>query len=167
MSEPVATIIAAVIGAIGTLLITKFDDIVNIFKKKSRRVDGTWDGESYWIISEPDKPFDLTKDIKENRLQDKYSVTIKQRGDKIKATMIETDVTEGRFKNTYIWKGKIINDYFMYTCKCEKKEIFLISNAMLYIHAGGQKMTGYFIANGGATTTFRTWVGFAELNKRI
>ncbi|MCX5653245.1 MAG: hypothetical protein NTY65_01125 [Planctomycetota bacterium] len=159
-------IIAAIISALAVLLAARFEDIVDLIRGKARKIGGEWDGNSFWIIYKPDQPFIPERDQKQDRFVDKYTVRIKQTGRRVKAVMTETEVPQGMQKTSFAWTGKVIGDYLMYQCRCENANRFMISCAMLYIHAGGDKMSGYFIANGGATTASRTWVGYAELSRR-
>ncbi len=165
------TITAALIGLSGviiTLLVTKFDDIVSLFKKSPRDISGIWEVLSYeisygaYIVDEPPH-------IKhEPTLLSKSIVTIKQRGIKFEGAMKETDVfQEGVRKVRYKWTGKIINDHIVYESVCEEQEAAMRSTAMLFIDARGQKMNGYFVAtSGGQKAPLRTWVGYAILTKK-
>lgn len=161
-----AEIVAALIGAIAAVLAARFEDITDLIRGRARKVEGVWEGESYRVAFKPDEPFDPKKEPKESRLVDKYTVSIKQTGRRVKGVMTETHVALDGRKATLAWKGRVLGDYLLYECECEDEERFLISNAMLYLHASGDKMSGYFVANGGATTPSRTWVGFAELKRR-
>ena len=163
MTDPWATVIAAVIGVFGTLIAKKFDLITYLFKREARKVSGGWEGESYWVISDPEKPFNPKIETREKRFQVKYTVAIKQMGRKISGTMTETETQNRDQKDNYKWTGKVNGDYLIYDCTSENPEHFLISSAMLFIHASGRKMSGYFIANGGASMPSRVWVGYAEL----
>lgn len=167
MSDAWATIIAALIGVISTVFVTKFEDILMWFKRPLN-IAGIWDGETYEltygseIITEPPVIQHTPT------LRSKYIVTLKQRGEKFEAEMVETEVfEEGLKKSKYTWKGKIVKDYAIYESTCDNAETFLRSSAMLYIHARGQKMTGYFVATSGEKAPLRTWVGFVILNRKI
>lgn len=166
-----STITAALIGLSGviiTLLVTKFDDIVALFKKSPRNISGTWEGQSFgvsygsYLVDEPPH-------IKqEPMLLSKYIVTITQRGSKFKAAMAETEVfQEGVGKVRYAWKGEITHDYVVYESVCIDRETAMRSTAMLFIDARGQKMNGYFVAtSSGQKAPLRTWVGYAILTKK-
>jgi len=165
------TITAALIGLAGviiTLLATKFDDIISLFKRPSRNISGTWEGQSFevsygsYLVDEPPH-------IKhEPTLLSKYIVTITQRGSKFTAKMSETEVfQEGVGKVRYTWKGEIINDHVVYESICLDRETAMRSIAMLFIDARGQKMNGYFVAtSGGQKAPLRTWTGYAMLVKK-
>jgi hypothetical protein len=161
-----AEIIAALIGAIAAVLVARFDDIADLIRGKARKAAGEWEGESYRVISKPDEPFDPQKQPRGSRLVDKYTVSIKQTGRRVQGVMTETHVVGDGRKLTLEWKGKVVGDYLIYECSCPDPERFLISTPLLFLHAGGDKMSGYFVANGGATTPSRAWVGFAELKRR-
>lgn len=166
MNEPVAIIIAALIGAIGTFVASKFDTLLNLFKTTNRNISGTWEGKSYYILNPPNSRSIMKEKFSDDDVIGKYIVTIKQRGEKITGTMVETEVIKDWIKTNYHWNGKILSEYLSYSCIHEDKAKFLISNAILFIHPGGHKMTGYFIANAGADYPFRTWIGYAELTKQ-
>lgn len=74
MTEPVAIIIAALIGVIGTLVATKFDEIVNLLRRPSQNITGEWEGESYKISYGPDVATEPPQIRHEPTLMDKYVV---------------------------------------------------------------------------------------------
>jgi len=160
MSDPLATVIAALIGAIGTIIATKFDDIKNFFQKPSQKIAGEWEGISYARINDPRSQGNPDEPL------DKYTISITQTGEKIKAEMIETEVAAGYQKRKYIWKGKIVSNYFVYESTCDDPSSFLISSAMLYIYPGGRRMSGFFIANSRPGSSESMWIGYAELLKK-
>ena len=56
MTEAWAAIIAAIIGVIGTLLVTKFDDIVSALRGSPRNVAGVWEITSYHVDTASEAP---------------------------------------------------------------------------------------------------------------
>ncbi len=166
MPEGLPTIIAALIGVIGTLVVTRFDDIVMLFRKPLN-ITGVWEGETY-EIGGPFIDKEPPKFHQEPCKKSKYIVTIKQRGEKFTAEMLEIEVfEEGLQKTNYKWDGKIIKDYIVYDSVCENKQTFLQSTSMLFIHPRGQKMSGYFVATSSSRSPLHTWVGYAILKRKI
>jgi hypothetical protein len=158
-SEAWAAIIAAVIGVIGTILATKFDDIAGILRRPLRKVAGDWDSISHRVSIEPDKPSEL-------HYESKQVVTLTQKGDKVKGVWIQTEVREGHVPYKFHLKGRIAGSYFLYESTAADSERFMISSAMLYMHPGGREMFGYFIANGGRNDPKGTWIGYTELKRK-
>ena len=164
------TIIAALIGLTGviiTVLITKFDEISTLFRKPSRNISGIWEGESFEITYGPEIT-QIPPIIKREPVPlDKYIITLKQRGDKINAEVIETVVfAEGVKTNRFKWTGKVVKDYFIYESVAENPKTFMRSTAMLFINSHGNKMEGYFVATTSSASPIRTWVGCAVLTRK-
>jgi hypothetical protein len=90
-SEALASIIAAIIGVLGTLLITRFDDVMTVFRKAPRDISGTWEGQSFEISYSSNIVNEPPLIEHEPTLLDKYIVTVKQRGTKFTAIMKETE----------------------------------------------------------------------------
>lgn len=165
------TVTAALIGLSGviiTLLVTKFDDIVALFKKSPRNISGTWEGQSFEVSYGANITSEPPHIDHEPTLLDKYIVAIEQSGTKFTATMNETEIfQDGAEKLRYKWKGKVLNDYIVYESICLDRETAMRSTAMLFIDARGRKMNGYFVAtSGGQKAPLRTWVGYAMLTKK-
>lgn len=164
------TIIAALIGLVGvivTVSIAKFDDISALFRKPSRNLSGIWEGESYEVTYGSEIVELPPVIIHEPILLDKYIVTIKQRGEKIEAEMVETAVfVEGIKTAKFKWTGKVVKDYVIYESISEGTNTFMRSTAMLFINAHGNKLEGYFVATTGSKSPIRTWVGCAILTRK-
>jgi hypothetical protein len=152
MSE---NIIVAIIGIIGTLVVTKFDDIVNLFRKPARDIKGVWDGKTFPVI--------------DGKIQEKatseYSVELKQNGEKISGTMTQSKVSKDT-PSVFKWSGKILNEYFMYDSLPSADTKFFISSGLLHIHPAGEKMSGYIVANSQPDESQRTRIRFTELTRR-
>lgn len=157
--EAWAAIIGAMIMAVGTIIASVIKNNINIFKSSSRKIDGEWDGISYRINNNPDQQ-------SEKIFECKQIVTIKQKGTKIKAEMLQTKLkNKNHVPQKFNWSGRLVGEYFIYETSALKKQLFLISNAMLYVHPNGNEMYGYFIANGGRSDPKRTWIGYTEMKK--
>jgi hypothetical protein len=154
MTEAWAAIIAAVIGVIGTVLATKFDDVVNLFRRPSRKIAGDWSGSLTTVDTDPENY---------DPLEIEYTLTIAQTGITVKATMVETRVSKGREPYKHTWKGKVTNDFLIFQSSCDKPERFMVAAGLLHISATGQRMRGYYAANAGAKASSRTLVGYTEL----
>lgn len=156
MSEAWAAIIAAIIGSIGTILATKFDDIASLFRRSIRKISGEWRGTLRTVDtgSEGFYPFEA-----------EYDLVIKQAGKKIKAQVIETKVTEGFKPDKYNWKGKVVSDYLVLEGYSEQPEQLLVLSGTLHISPTGRKMRGYLAGNASSRVSSRTWVGYTELEK--
>jgi len=152
MSE---NIIVAIIGIIGTLVVTKFDDIVNLFRKPTRDIKGVWDGKTFPVI--------------DGKIQEKatseYSVELKQKGEKISGTMTQSKVSKDT-PSVFKWNGKILNEYFMYDSLPSVDTKFFISSGLLHIHPAGDKMSGYIVANSQPDESQRTRIRYTELTWR-
>ncbi|MFQ5825262.1 MAG: hypothetical protein ACE5JB_14560 [bacterium] len=159
MTSAWATIIAAVIGVVGTMIITKFDDIISLFRRNEIEIEGDWDIVSYKIQYENDS-------LQNKNWTGEYTVRIKQNGKKISGEMRATKVTESMQLFDYKWKGRIKGSYLVYQSDGKEMTHFLLSTALLYIHTTGNKMSGYFVVASGHDEPERTWVGFTELKKR-
>ena len=159
-SEAWVGIITAIISVLGTLITTKFDSIVDTLKKSPRKIAGTWEGVSYRINNDPN--------IQSEKIEEcRQIVEISQNGIRVKAKMTQTKARQLNHKLlTFDWIGKIEGDYLKYEANAQGDNFFLISNALLYIHPGGDKMYGYFVANGGKNDPKRTWVGYTEMIRR-
>lgn len=168
MSDALASIIAAVIGVLGTLLVTKWDDLISIFRSKPRDISGTWEGDSYEISYGPNITNEPPRIDHEPTMLNKYIVNVTQRGNKFTAIMNETETfTPGAEKVMYKWKGEIVNDYIIYESICLDSETSMRSTAMLFVEGRGRKMKGYFVAtSSGLKAPLRTWVGYAILTKK-
>jgi len=149
MSE---NIIVAIIGIIGTLVVTKFDDIVNLFRKPTRDIKGVWNGKTFPVI--------------DGKIQEKatseYSVELKQKGEKISGTMTQSKVSQDT-PSVFKWNGKILNEYFMYDSLPSADTKFFISSGLLHIHPSGDKMSGYIVANSQPDEPQRTRIRYTEL----
>ena len=163
------TVLAALIGLLGviiTVVITKFEEIILLFRKPSRNIAGIWEGESFEITygSDIDSIPPIIK--REPAPLDRYIVTLKQHGEKIEAEMVETTVfAEGGKTNKFKWTGKIVKDYVVYESFSENPKVFMRSTAMLYINSHGNRMEGYFVAT-TSSSPIRTWVGCAILTRK-
>ncbi len=51
--EAIAAIVAAIITAVGTIVATRFQDIVDLFRGSPRQISGEWDGETYTLDRGP------------------------------------------------------------------------------------------------------------------
>ena len=150
--EAWAAIIAALITAIGTLIATKFDEITQLLTRSSRDVTGDWT-----VVSER---------VGDGSWVGDYDLKLRQSGAKVKGEMSATRVEEGKKPHNYTWLGKIVGEYLMYECTCTTPGTFMISTGMLHVHAAGEKMTGYFVANRGSDKPNRNWLGSAELMRK-
>jgi hypothetical protein len=165
------TIIAALIGLAGvivTVLITKFEEITALFRKSSMSISGVWEGESYEITYGPETTGSPPIINHTPTILDKYIVTVKQRGEKFEAEMVETAVFKKNLvPRKYKWKGKMIKDYIVYDSDCEAPNTFYRSTAMLNINKQGNKLEGYFVAVSGSESISRPWVGFAIITRKV
>lgn len=147
-----AAIIAALIGAVGTLIATRLDDIVVLFQKKTRDISGDWQVESHkaddasWVGD--------------------YDLKLKQHGTKITGEMRATKVKEGFPLYNYAWSGDLHGEYLIYKCIGDEPQAFLISCGILRPDATGRSMAGHFIANAGAGKPTATWVGTTTLKRK-
>lgn len=167
MSDTVLAALIGLAGVIVTVAITKFEEIIALFRKPSRNISGIWEGESFEITYGSDI-VSIPPIIKhEPAPLDRYIVTMKQHGEKIEADMIETAVfAEGVKINKFKWTGKVIKDYVIYESFSENPKVFMRSTAMLNINSQGNRMEGYFVATTGSSSPVRTWVGCAILTRK-
>ena len=156
MSDAIATVLAAVIGVIGTIIVTKFDDISNFLRKPSRNISGEWAGSSFLVVDGK---------ISEQTTSE-FVVKITQKGEKIEGTMTQTRVSKDN-PSVFKWKGKILNDYLMYDSIPAGDTKFFISSGLLYIHPAGDNMNGYIVANARPEESQRTRIRFTELTRRV
>jgi len=154
MSEAGAIILAAIIGVIGTILATKFDDIVNLVQGSSRRISGEWKGTLRTVNAGTEDYY---------RFEAEYRVTIKQVGRKVRAQVIETKVTEGFQPDKYKWKGKVMGDYLIFEGHSKDPGQLIALTGTLHISPSGQKMRGYLVGNASTRVSSRIWVGYTDL----
>ncbi|KAA3616207.1 MAG: hypothetical protein DWQ05_10695 [Calditrichaeota bacterium] len=159
-----ASIIAAIIGVIGTIIASRFKEIKYGFRgmlgsSKYRNLRGTWDIKSFRVISE-------NGELKKGDWVGDYSIEIKQRGEIISGTMSAVKVLDHMDLYNYKWDGNIHGEYLTYGCTSTDPAYFMLSVGQLYIHSIGQKMSGYFVANSGHNRIDRNWVGYTELKRR-
>ena len=152
MSE---NIIVAIIGIIGTLVVTKFDDIVNLFRKPARNINGEWEGKSFPVVDGK---------IQENATSE-FIVKLTQQGEKVNGVMNQVKVSKDT-PSVFKWSGKILNEYFMYDSLPSADTKFFISSGLLHIHPAGEKMSGYIVANSQPDESQRTRIRFTELTRR-
>ena len=154
LTEAWAAIIAAVITGLFTLLATKYDDLKRLVTRASRDISGDWtvqserfhDGNWSWIGD--------------------YDLKIEQKGIRITGEMRATKVKEGMPLCTYKWTGTIHSEYLVYECINMAGGAFMISSGNLYLHADGRTIEGYFVANSGARSNERTWVGRTMIRRK-
>jgi hypothetical protein len=150
--EAWAAIIAALITAIGTLIATKFDEIVKTLRKTPIDVSGDWE-----VISER---------VADDSWIGGYDLRLKQSGMKVTGEMRAIKVKEGRELHNYSWSCKLLNEYLIYECVCTTSSTFMISSGMLYVHPDGQGMSGHFVANSGSVRHEPTWVGKSRVKRK-
>jgi len=160
--EAIAVIIAAAITAVGTIIATKFDLILDLVLRSARPVAGTWEGVSY-ILSLGPVDDTLTEQKRAPDIQ--YMATLKQTGKRITGTFTMTKAVDDISLYVQKYKGYIKNDYFAYECFTTQPEKFRLSAGLLHIHTSGNIMKGYFVTN-TARSQSRTIVGFTVMKKR-
>jgi len=154
MSEAWAAIVAAIISVTGTVLATKFDDVIDLVRGASRKIGGEWKGYLRTIDTglEGYYPF-----------ESEYGVTVKQTGRKIKAEVIETKVTEGFKPDRYHWRGRIVSDYLVIEGYSREPEQLLAISGTLHISPSGRTLRGHIAGNASSRSSSRTWVSYTEL----
>jgi hypothetical protein len=163
MPDATAVIIAALITALGTIIATHFAEIIDVFRPPSRRIEGDWEGDSYYLGH---GPLSDSEDEQPRTPETKYLADLKQRGSRISGTMVMTEATPGVFLYKHSYKGYVKGEYFIYEMNSTRPEQFRLSTAMLHISDSGDSMKGYFVANGGRRTPGTAFAGYTIMRKR-
>ncbi len=163
MPDATAVIIAAIITALGTIIATHFAEIIDVFRPPSRRIEGDWDGDSYYLGHGPISDMDNDQP---RPPETKYIADLKQRGSKISGTMVMTAAAPGVFLYKHSYQGYVKGDYFIYEMNSTKPEQFRLSTGILHISNSGDSMKGYFVANGGRRIVGSTFVGYTVMRKK-
>jgi len=152
IDQALAAIVAAIITAIGTLIATNFEQIVQLLRKSPRNVTGDW-----LIVSER---------VSNKTEVGEYYLRLKQSGLKVKGEMTAIRVRESGKLHNHKWTGKVMGEYLMYECLGTDPGTFMISSGLLYIHPDGEGMDGYFVANRGFESPDPAWVGYTRLQRK-
>ena len=155
-TESLVTIVAAVLSALITALIARLDDILNLFQRSARKIEGDWEGYSWLHPGGTDD----TWDEKTAQPDMKYLFTLTQRGQKVKGFMTIIDPPEFAARGKLKLSGKITGDYLVHQTQNINPDQFRLSTSMLSIHTDGKTMDGFFVANGGARDRYRVFSGF-------
>lgn len=155
MTDSVATVVAAIITAIMALIAARFDDIVDLLRKPSRNIKGTWDSRSFEIIAGKTQ----------GDLRSESVVKLTQRGAKVRGVLTQVKVSRDT-PAVFRLSGKVLNDYFSCDSRTAEKTKFFISSGLLYIHPSGDEMSGYIIANSQPDSAQRTRIRYIELTRR-
>lgn len=156
-------VIAAVLSALVTALVTRLDDILDILNRSTRRIDGDWEGCTYLNPGDIRNTWDettTTPDIK-------YTLSLTQRGRKVKGTWTITDAPAKYAERKQTIKGEIINDYLMYEMHSISPEHFRVSTTLLCMDSSGQEMDGFFVANGTSKAPYSVCAGFTKMKKKV
>jgi hypothetical protein len=156
MSEAWAVVIAAVVGAIGTIIATKLDDVVDLFRGSSRQIAGEWKGWLRTVDTGPESYY---------AFEGEYSARMRQAGRKVRARVVETRVSEGFDCDRYFWQGRVVGDYLILEGYSNRPEEMMVLSGTLHISPSGRRLRGHLVGNSGSRVPARTWVGYTELEK--
>lgn len=162
-TEVIAAISGALITGIFAIIVAYRDDIAYLLQRKTRVVDGTWEGESYALSS---GPIDSTKDDQGRPAEVKYTATLKQKGNRVTGTMVMTQTLPGLTLYEHVYKGYLKGEYFIYNLTTVNPGQFRLSTALLHIDNSGLNMRGYWVANSGSEAQGRTFVGYTVMKRR-
>lgn len=155
-------VIAAVLSALVTALVTKLDDILDLLNRSTRRIGGDWEGFTYLNPDDIRNTWDETTtnpDIK-------YTLSLSQRGRKVKGVWTITDAPAKYSVRKQKIKGIIIGDYLMYEMQSISSEQFRVSTTLLCMDSSGQEMDGFFVANGNSKAPYSVCAGFTKMKKK-
>lgn len=163
MDQPVATIIAAVIGALATFAGQRIDRVFPLFHRAGRSISGVWEGES-WVLRDP-IPNERT-DMKNRKPDATYVADIKQAGRRVRGTIdLLQELPDGaRLKHKV--KGHVEGEFYIYEMATREPKHFRVSTAVLHINDIGSLMEDYFVANAGEREEGRTIVGLTTMKRR-